>query len=157
VRKKWKYSGKKLVYMKAHFGKCFLIYSKWLVVVATDLRWVWWWRLQRIWDGGDVGVWWRGADVEVLDLVPLVYGWCCVCDWLSVIWDSLTAYKFKSVEICRILFWVSDGFQICWDLQVSLYLIGLFHVGVDRLDANCELGLTYLDFHFTVPPSIFDL
>jgi hypothetical protein len=54
-----------------------------LVVAPTDLSWAYWWRLRWTWDGcGDGGyegyemeeVWWRGADVEVLDLVLWVYG-----------------------------------------------------------------------------------
>jgi hypothetical protein len=82
-----------------------------VVVVVTDLI--------GGFSGGVVMRCWRGCW--------LWRCWCAVdavCDWLFTIQDSLTA--FKSVEICRTLFWVSDGFQICWDLQVSWYLIGLF-------------------------------
>jgi hypothetical protein len=109
-----------------------------VVAIATDLSWRWCGDVAvRCWRGGVVS----GAVVDV------------VCDWLSTIWDSLTAYK--PVVICRIIFWVFDNFQICWDLQVSLYPVGLFRVGVDCLEANRELGLVCLGFHSIVFPSIF--
>jgi hypothetical protein len=87
------------------------------------LSW-WWWWLRRICVGcsGEVLTWrcWIWRRRCVVD---------AVCDWLLTIRDSLTAFKY--VEICWTLFRVLVGSQICWDLQVSLYLFGLFHVGVD--------------------------
>ncbi|MCI63956.1 hypothetical protein A2U01_0085213, partial [Trifolium medium] len=35
---------------------------------------------------------------------------------------------------------------------VSLYLVDLFRIGVDCLEANCKLGLICLGFHSTVAP-----
>jgi hypothetical protein len=85
--------------------------------------------------GGEVLIWrcWIGRHWCVVDVV---------CDWLLIVRDSPTA--FKSVKIIWVFFWVYVGFQICWDLQISLYLIGLFHVDVDcfggRLRAETYLS-----------------
>jgi hypothetical protein len=77
----------------------------------------------------------------VTRVVDEVLIWCVVDadSELVFLWylDSLTVAK--SVEICRPLFWVADGFQVCWDLQVSLYLVDQFRVGVGCLEAVCDL------------------
>ncbi|PNY03944.1 hypothetical protein L195_g000354 [Trifolium pratense] len=46
----------------------------------------------------------------------------------------------------------------CLDLLllVSLYLVDLYYVGVDGLEAISKLGLIYLDSHSTVVPSTFN-
>jgi hypothetical protein len=113
------------------------------MVAATNLRWRW--------CGGVVVRCWR----EALDRVPPMYGWCRV--WLVFHDMRFSDRIYKSVEICRILCWISDGFQIWWDLQVSLYPLCLFRNDVDFLEVNCELKLIWLGFHSTVSPSTFGL
>ncbi|MCI36222.1 hypothetical protein A2U01_0057444, partial [Trifolium medium] len=51
--------------------------------------------------------------------------------------------------------WCADVVVLDLVSQVSLYLVDLYSVGVDCLEADCELRLICLGFHSTVAPSIF--
>jgi hypothetical protein len=76
-----------------------------------------------------------------------------VCDWFSLISDSLTVF-----QICRDLqdsSWVADGFQICWDLQVSVFGWPLSR-RCDCLEAVYVLRLICLGSIPTGAPSTFD-
>jgi hypothetical protein len=95
--------------------------SCWICCIGFGLL-LYFWRfcvVLRCWMG-DLK-WWSGGELLVIKVVDEVLTWCVVDadPELVFLWylDSLTVAKF--VEICRTLFWVADGFQVCWDLQVS--------------------------------------
>jgi hypothetical protein len=98
-----------------------------MLVDVTDLR-----------SGGGVLMWrcWIWRRRCVVD---------AVCDWLSTIRDSLTA--FKSVEICWIFF-ESLLVPKCVEISRSLCIRLAYYTSVLAVfRANCELRLICLGFH----------
>jgi hypothetical protein len=89
------------------------------------------------------------GDVKVVTRWWGVSNWCCVgsklecCWWMWQICDVVVRCWCGGIgsdaagsgwhRVCLAFddIWFSDRFQICWDLHVSLYLIGLLHLGVD--------------------------
>jgi hypothetical protein len=81
--------------------------------------------------------WWGGLELRYWDTGG--GGQCCVIEFFIrylILWPLSNLLRFAGLSL-----WVSDGFQICWDLQVSLYLNEFYCIGVDCLKVVCKLRL----------------
>jgi hypothetical protein len=121
---------------------------RWQFKWFSWLRWGCWWGLRWqswllvLWcdSGGVVEVMrWRWFGVEVLRY------WCGQCRVIEFFIRYLILWPFSNLlRFAGLSFWVTDGFQICWDLQVSLYLIEFDCIGVECLEVVCKLRFIYL-------------